>query len=195
MTRFTTSLCLAALLIFGGTHTALASPTSGGDNPPKLSSLHIHYLDQLSLGAGGGFNYGGLGVNVLYYLHPNVAAYGGFGSDFQSGNYSVGLKWRRISGQSWNVNPYMIATYGYNGRLDVSSNRSMTKEFNGFAIGAGLDQRLYKGSPGYFTIGVLMPIRGQAYHDYAEYVQEQGIPSPKPVIPVRLMFGYHLVLR
>ena len=163
--------------------------------PPKLSSRSIYRLDRLSIGLGGGFNYGGVGSNALYYLTRDIAVYGGLGSDFRSLNYSIGVKMRKLTDQSWNVHPYLLATYGFNGRLDVDADPAMTREYTGFSVGVGLDQKLNKRKSGFFTIGLLMPIHGQSYHDHADFVQQSGLGSPKPVIPVRLTFGYKFVLR
>ncbi|MEM9325289.1 MAG: hypothetical protein AAGA85_06525 [Bacteroidota bacterium] len=196
MIRITTYLCFTTLLISMHSNGAFgANNEPRASSPPKLTSVSIFRLDQFSLGIGGGHNYGGLGVNATYYFTPIVGIYSGVGTHFRGANYSVGLKLRKPTNQSWNVNPYFVTTYGFNGRLHVDAAPSMSREFPGFAIGFGIDQKLTNTDLGAFTIGILMPIHGAAYHEYADFVEQSGFVSPRPLIPFRVTFGFQFVLR
>ena len=156
------------------------------DNIPDLQPI-----DVISFGLGIGFDYGGFGANMLLYPQKNIGVFAGVGYAMIGIGYNVGCKLRRAKSEK--ANPYFIAMYGYNTAIGIKDGEQYNKFFYGTTIGVGLDFKLHR--KGYFTMALLLPLRGQEVQDYLNDLKNNhGVTFKNDLIPVGFSFGYRLML-
>ncbi len=94
----------------------LSSQNGFGQNPFQASTP----VDQLSIGIGGGLDYGGFGGNLSYYPLNNVGLFGGVGYALAGVGFNAGVKYRYIPKKpDARVRPFALAMYGYNAAIVV----------------------------------------------------------------------------
>jgi hypothetical protein len=155
-------------------------------------------VDKLSVGIGGGYEYGGIGGNVTYYFTRGLGVFVGAGYPLTGFGYNVGFKLRIVVDQtSATFMPYLVAMYGYNGTIVIPDYQQKNKTFYGATIGAGMDYRPRNSKFGYFSASVYIPFRDIAMKHYAEYLNyTYGITySTGRIFPLSASIGYKFILQ
>jgi hypothetical protein len=153
-------------------------------------------VDKLSVGVGGGYEFGGLGANVIYYFTKALGVFAGAGYPLTGFGYNAGAKLRIVVDQSAGTfMPYVIVMYGYNATIIVPSFPEKNKIFYGLSVGAGVDYRPGNSKFGYLSATVYLPIRSTAVKDYAENLNYfYGIPyATNRIFPLSLSLGYKFI--
>ncbi|MBS1559002.1 MAG: hypothetical protein JST69_09785 [Bacteroidetes bacterium] len=148
--------------------------------------------DKLSFGIGLGLDYGGIGANLMAYPHKNIGLFFGGGYALAGFGYNTGAKIRIIT-QS-RVHPYFIGMYGYNAAFVVSNATQYNKLFYSPTIGFGIDSHSRRSTNGYWSVALMIPLRGSEIDDYISYLKTQGISLKNSLSPVGLSVGYHFVI-
>ncbi|PWA05664.1 hypothetical protein [Flavobacterium psychrotolerans] len=153
-------------------------------------------IDKTTLGIGLGQDYGGFGVNVLYYPVNQLGLFGGVGYAFAGVGYNVGGKFRFISKtHTTKVDPYILAMYGYNAAIAVKNATQYNKLFYGTTFGFGLDFQSKAINKGYWTLALLVPIRSPDVDQYMDDLKENhGIEFKSKLLPIGFSIGYRFKL-
>lgn len=153
--------------------------------------------DVFSLGAGFGFEYGGLGGNLLVYPTKNVGLFAGVGWALADMGYNVGAKVRFFPKKPNSPLTFSaIAMYGYNASVVVYNDKSYNKLFYGPTVGVGLDFKLKPTSKGYWSISLLIPIRSSEVNDYMDDLEDNhGVEFNTRLWPVGTTVGYRFIIK
>jgi len=150
--------------------------------------------DKVTLGLGMGMEYGGFGINLLYYPAENVGVFAGVGTALAGMGYNAGLKVRMLS-DSARVNFYTMAMYGYNASIYIPDAKTYNKVFYGVTFGLGLDTRYNPKKDGYWTFALLMPLRGSDVSDYMkDLTNNHNIEFKNELLPIGISIGYRYFL-
>jgi hypothetical protein len=86
--------------------------------------------------------------------------------------------------------------YGYNAAIKVVDLPDFNKLFYGPTVGMGIDFGPRPGGKGYFSIGLLLPIRSAEVDDYMEELQyNYGVIFENDLPPVGISLSYRFVLK
>lgn len=154
-------------------------------------------IDKITLGAGVGMDYGGIGGNLAYFPHKNIGLFAGVGYDLLGVGYNIGGKVRLVSEEKTTyVMPFVLAMYGYNAVIKVSNADYLNKTFYGINFGAGIDIRPSpKKKKGYFSLALLLPIRSSEVDSYIDSLEKNyGVVFSRKLWPVGFSIGYKLIL-
>jgi hypothetical protein len=168
---------------------------SASFNLQEISSDTIP-VDKFSVGVGGGYEFGGLGANAIYYFTKGLGVFAGAGYPLTGFGYNAGAKLRIVINQSAGTfMPYIIAMYGYNATIIVPNFPEKNKTFYGLSVGAGIDYRPGDSKFGYLSATVYLPIRSTAVKDYAENLNYfYGIPyATSRIFPLSASLGYKFI--
>ena len=154
-------------------------------------------IDQASLGFGMGMDYGGFGVNLLYYPSHSIGVFGGVGYALAGFGYNLGLKGRFFADKKTSgVYPYVLGMYGYYAAVYVKNASQYDKLFYGVTAGAGIDIRPKPGSKGYWSLGLLVPFRSAEVDDYmTDLERNHGVVFENKLPPVGVTIGWRLILQ
>jgi len=151
-------------------------------------------IDKSSFGIGGGFDFGGLGANVLVYPGRNVGLFGGVGYAFGGIGFNAGTKFRLIS-KKHNTDPYTIIMYGYNAAIKVKDASQFNKLFYGPSFGFGLDFHPKQMKRSYYSMALLLPIRSSAVSEYMDDLENNhGVEFENELPPIAFSIGYRFIL-
>lgn len=152
--------------------------------------------DKLSLGIGMGLDYGGFGANIVFYPSTHFGLFFGGGYALNGLGVNGGIKYRFISSRpKARINPYFSAMYGYNTTIVVKNATEYNKTFYRSTVGIGIDFRQRPYRKGYWTIALLVPIRGSKVNDYIDDLKNNhGVEFKNELMPIAISFGYRLVL-
>jgi len=145
--------------------------------------------DNLNLGIGFGFDYGGIGGNLTYYPQKNIGVFFGGGYVIAGFGYNAGLKFRFLP-KHGNITPFLMAMYGYNAAIHVSGSSELDKIFYGPTVGAGCDFGSHIVGKGVFSLAIFVPIRNSEPDDYMNYLQDNGVTFKNKLIPIGFSVGY-----
>jgi hypothetical protein len=173
-------------------------------SPAQDSAAAKYNIDRVSLGVGVGIDYGGIGGNLLLYPLQDVGIFGGAGYAFIGIGYNVGLKLRLAPGdRAPKVVPYLLAMYGYNTAVKVSSSNQngfgsdfgqYNKFFYGPSFGIGLDLYPQHNKAGYWTVDLIVPVRGADVNNYINNLETTDDVSFKnKPFPVLLSVAYRFM--
>jgi len=159
-------------------------------NPIK--EVKIYPKEVISIGAGLGLDYGGLGANLLYYPQKNTGIFIGVGYAVIGTGYNAGVKLRLFPSvkEYANVNPFVTAMYGYHAFLDVTNATQYNKIFYGYTVGLGVDIRRKRGC---WTVAVLFPLKSSEVYNYTNELRlSQGnfINPTNTLYPLMPSIGY-----
>ncbi|HLY68934.1 MAG TPA: hypothetical protein VKR53_04350 [Puia sp.] len=155
-------------------------------------------VDKLAVGIGGGYEYGGIGANVIYFLTKGLGVFAGAGYPLTGFGYNAGFKLRIVVDQSSaTFMPYIVAMYGYNGTIVIPEFQQKNKTFYGATVGAGIDYRPGNSRFGYLSASVYIPFRDITMKEYAEYLNyTYGITySTGRIFPLSASIGYKFILQ
>jgi hypothetical protein len=152
--------------------------------------------DIVNFGPGIGFDYGGIGANIMVYPQKNVGIFFGGGYAVAGFGYNAGVKFRLSPVRPSVVNPYFTAMYGYNAAVAISNSPQFNKLFYGPTLGAGLDIRSRKPvSKGFLSIALMVPIRNSDAQNYIDFLKnEYGASFSSNLLPIGFSIGYKFIL-
>lgn len=159
-------------------------------------SLATNGFDKVSLGAGLGMDFGGLGVNLLVYPQRNIGLFGGIGYAFAGTGYNIGAKIRFVSENTRSkATFYGLAMYGYNAAIAVTNATEFNKLFYGPTLGFGFDYKSHPSKKSYWTFAILLPIRSTAVDDYINDLKDHhSIEFKNELMPIGITMGYRIIL-
>jgi hypothetical protein len=152
--------------------------------------------DIVDFGPGFGFDYGGIGANLMYFPQKNIGIFFGGGYAVADFGYNTGIKLRLSPDRGTVVNPFLTAMYGYNAAVAISGNSQYDKLFYGPTLGLGIDIRPRKpSSKGYLSLTLMIPIRNADAQNYIDYLKNQyGASFTSDMIPIGFSIGYKFIL-
>lgn len=153
-------------------------------------------MDKASIGLGFGMNYGGIGGNFLVYPHRNIGIFGGLGYAIAGVGFNVGTKIRFTSNSpTVKVTPYALIMYGYNAAIEVKGAEELSKMFYGPTVGFGIDFNANRAKKGYWTVAILVPIRGSEVKNYIDDLKNNhGVKLENDLMPIAFSVGYRFVI-
>jgi len=153
-------------------------------------------VDQLSIGIGGGLDYGGFGGNLNYYPINSVGLFGGVGYALAGVGFNAGVKYRYIPKKpDARVRPFALAMYGYNAGIAVLNASQYNKLFYGPTLGAGIDFHRNPQKRGHWSFGLFVPIRSPEVDDYMDRLEnDYGVDIQNPLFPIAISIGYKFII-
>jgi hypothetical protein len=148
--------------------------------------------DNLELGIGFGFDYGGLGGNLTIYPQKNIGVFFGGGYAFAGFGYNAGIKARILSSNpSSQFTPFFMAMYGYNAAVHIANASQYDKIFYGPTFGIGCDIGSHEKGKGSFSLALFVPIRTTNPNDYMDELRDNyGVVFKNKIIPIGFSVGY-----
>jgi len=154
--------------------------------------------DQISLGLGMGFDYGGFGGNLLFYPQQNIGLFAGVGYAIAGTGFNAGIKARLLNKKgNQKLRPYLMAMYGYNAAIAVSGAEQYNKLFYNFSFAVGFD---YCRNPtlkkNFWSFALTIPVRGEEVQEYMDDLKDNhGVEFKNSLPPVGVSIGYHIVFK
>jgi hypothetical protein len=160
------------------------------------STNETYMHDKLSFGLGAGLDFGGFGGNLLFYPQKNVGLFAGAGYAIAGFGYNFGAKIRFVKeDQQPKIAPYITAMYGYNAAIAVTNATDFNKLFYGPSFGAGVDFKSKPEAKGYWTMGLLIPLRSADVDDYMDDLEDNhGVEFKSGLLPIAISVGYRFVI-
>ncbi|GGB18212.1 hypothetical protein [Puia dinghuensis] len=152
--------------------------------------------DKVTLGIGGGQDYGGLGLNLTVYPQKNIGLFAAGGYALAGFGYNVGVKLRLLPNEGVSkVRPFLAAMYGYNAAIAVSDASQYNKLFYGPTVGGGLDIGSLFMHKGYISLAIWVPIRGDDVDNYINNLKTNyGVAFNNHLLPISFSVGYKFIL-
>jgi hypothetical protein len=153
-------------------------------------------LDQLSIGVGGGLDYGGFGGNLCFYPVKSAGVFAGAGYALGGVGLNLGVKYRYIPDKPGaRIHPYAVGMYGYNAAIAVLNVSNFNKLFYGPSLGAGIDLHPKSLKIGYWSFGILVPIRSTDVNEYMEMLErDHGADFQNELFPIGFTVGYKFMI-
>jgi hypothetical protein len=153
-------------------------------------------IDFLTLGFGGGQDFGGIGFNLVIYPHKNIGLFAGAGFMLVDLSYNVGVKLRKFrTKENSKISPFLTVMYGYTSAFRVIGNSSFNKIYYGFTPGIGLDYKKNSNKQNYWSFGLNYPLRSKDEKNYFDYLNGlYGTKSSTPMFPITFSIGYKRIL-
>jgi len=162
----------------------------------QTDSTDARKRDILNFGIGLGFDYGGIGANLMAYPQRNIGIFVSGGFALAGFGYNAGIKLRFPSKKASVVTPALLAMYGYNTAILITNNAQYNKLFYGPSFGAGIDIRSKKpSSEGYLSIAILVPVRNPDVQNYIDMLKNNyGASFANSLLPVTFSVGYKFIM-
>lgn len=158
------------------------------DNTPQT--------EKINLGIGVGFDYGGIGANLLVYPQKNIGIFAGGGYALAGFGYNVGVKGRFFIKDGAAVSPFVTGMYGYHTAIKVQNRTDLNKLYYGPTFGAGIDWLVGRQRKNYLSIALNVPFRNGEEKTYRDYLTNSyGIQFENDFVPVGFSLGYRLRLK
>ncbi len=153
----------------------------------------VSQTDNLALGFGLGLDYGGIGVNFLFYPQKNIGLFAGGGYAIAGFGYNVGAKFRAVSKKPQSITPFAEIMYGYNAAIAVVNAESLNKIFYGMTLGFGLDYKRTPLKKGYWSFALLIPLRGSEVDNYIDDLKKNyTVEMKNQLLPFAISVGYRI---
>lgn len=162
-----------------------------------VNSERATYAKALYVGAGFGFDHGGLGLKASFEPLKHLGLFGGVGYNLAGVAGNGGLIFNILPARK--VTPTLIAMYGYNAVLQIKStgnNGETVKNsamFDGLTFGAGLDVKWGR-QPQKISFSLLVPLRNHAFFDNYNYFKSVGYEFSPDIVPVAASVGWSMNL-
>ena len=152
--------------------------------------------DQVAFGIGLGQPFGFVGGNLLLYPQRNIGLFAGAGYDLLGLGYNVGVKLRFMKAESnAAVNFYLTGMYGYTAVIKVTNGDQYNKTFYATTLGFGLDIHSRTSGRGYWTVGLLFPMKHSEVNDYITMLKNvYNVKFNNDLLPITFTVGYMFVL-
>jgi hypothetical protein len=147
--------------------------------------------NQIYLGMGAGFDYGGIGVKFEYLPVKHFGLFGGFGHNFLGVGYNAGITYKILPDKK--NSPNIIAFYGYNATLQVKGlppGKSLDATSYGITIGINFDVKTKNGDK--LSFGLFVPFRSSKFNK--KYDEASQISDVDELLPFALSVGYNFKL-
>jgi hypothetical protein len=157
-------------------------------------------LDKVSIGAGVGYEYGGIGANAIVYPQKNIGFFGGAGWYYVGFGYNAGVKLRAVlNSPSVEFIPFVEFMYGSNTYVYYKNNGTgydFNKLFYNFTFGGGLDFRPNNSKLGFFTFALYVPLRSPDVRNYKDNRVGAFYPylTPNKLYWLNASIGYKFIL-
>lgn len=164
------------------------SSSNAQDNDPQT--------EKINLGAGVGFDYGGIGANLLVYPQKNIGLFAAGGYALAGFGYNVGIKGRLFIKDEAAVSPFIMGMYGYHTAIKVQNLTDLNKLFYGPTFGAGIDWFAGQQRKNYLSLAITVPIRNGDEKTYRNYLTNNyGVEFKNDFVPVGFSLGYRMRLK
>ncbi|MCX6292182.1 MAG: hypothetical protein NT126_10515 [Bacteroidetes bacterium] len=189
-------ILLSTVFVMLSALTGYSQDTIGKANRLGEKNKALNEIDKASLGIGTGQDYGGLGVSLLIYPDKNIGIFGGAGYAFAGLGFNVGTKLRIVSENSTaKVSPYALIMYGYNAAIAVTNAAIYDKLFYGVTFGLGMDYKSRPAKKGYWSLALLIPVRGPEVRAYMNDLKNNhGVEFKNDLLPVTFSIGYRFII-
>ena len=150
-------------------------------------SANSQRMGDLSVGAGVGLAYGGLGGQINYQIFDEWGLYGGAGSALIGFGYNIGT---RVAVKSNRRDVYFVDfLYGYNATIDYGS---ISKIYYGPSLGGSWSYYTKK-KKSFWNVGLVIPFRSA---DFKEDKDQILISDGVSLIhfPVLVYAGFNILL-
>lgn len=153
-------------------------------------------LDQVSIGIGGGLDYGGFGGNITFYPVKSIGLFAGVGYAFAGAGFNAGVKFRFVPKKPESrVHPFGLVMYGYNAAISVINASQHNKMYFGPTLGGGIDLRSGRSTRGYWSFAILVPIRNPEVFEYMDSLErDYGVEFQIGLLPVGASVGYRFII-
>ena len=190
MNRYRT-ICLLTLIFIGirlnAQDSLLIPAPKYYDAPP----------DKISAGIGVGYEYGGIGANVIAYPQKNIGLFGGVGWYYVGVGYNAGVKLRAfIQAPSLAIIPYVEFMYGTNTYVYYKTNTNYDTLFRNFTFGGGIDIRPNNSKLGFISIALYVPLRSPDIKNYKDKIDHfWAVTGSNKLYWLNFSIGYKFILR
>lgn len=143
----------------------------------------------LYLGAGFGFDHGGLGVKAEFQPTRYVGLFGGLGYNFANAGANGGVIFNILPHKR--VTPVLTAMYGYNAVIKVEYlNGKDHAVCNGLTVGGGVDIKLGRHLDRHkLNVNLLVPFHSADFFRDYNYIRVNG-EIKQDMLPVAISFGW-----
>ena len=155
-------------------------------------------LDKFAAGIGVGYEFGGIGANLIYYPQRNIGIFGGAGYTLVGFGYNAGVKIRYAeTDKALMVDPFIMAMYGYNNTLRYDRNTKFNQTYYNVTLGGGVDFRPGKSKLGYFSLTIYVPFRNPDAKNYNENYVQWFYPTnlSNKQYPLSASIGYRFLIK
>ncbi len=144
----------------------------------------------LYLGAGFGFDHGGIGVKAEYQPVKYVGFFGGFGYNFADVGANGGVIFNMLPDKR--VTPVLTAMYGYNAVIKVEYlDGKDYAVYSGLTVGGGVDIKLGRRLDRHkLNVNLLVPLRNADFFRDYNYIRDNG-EIKQEMLPVAISFGWN----
>jgi len=150
--------------------------------------------DKISIGMGGGLDFGGFGYNLIAYPKKGVGIFGGLGFAVAGIGYNAGIKLLLTKNETKSTVPYLIAMYGYNAAVYLKDYDELNKLFYGYSIGIGVDYQPPRRTDSYWSFAILLPFRSSKLAAYESEIINRFGGNFNYMFPVTISIGTRLIL-
>lgn len=148
--------------------------------------------EMISVSAGIGLEYGGLGLNYIVFPQKNIGVLFAGGINTVGLTYNVGVRLRLIKNENKEkFIPYLTAMYGCNSIIFLRFGSSLNRISYGYSVGIGVESHPKNVKKGYWTFGILYSLRDAEVANYiSELNDKQSMGFRFGCFPVTLSIGY-----
>ncbi|MDR0754315.1 MAG: hypothetical protein LBF04_02890 [Prevotellaceae bacterium] len=144
------------------------------------------------LGLGIGFDYGGIGGKIEYLPTKHFGLFGGLGYNFLSIGWNAGVTYKIQPDKK--VSPNLMVFYGYNAVF--TGNNSYAKRYEmtsyGLTFGVNLDVKVKNGDK--WSFGLFFPLRSSKFKRNYDAIKNDSNLEATEIIPVGISAGYNFKL-
>jgi hypothetical protein len=149
---------------------------------------------KIYLGAGSGFDYGGIGGKIEYLPIKHIGLFGGIGYNLLSVGWNVGVTYKILPDKT--VSPNLMVLYGYNAVFVGTDNYSKQYEMTsyGVSIGANLDIKIVKRGHK-LSVGLFYPFFSDKFNkNQDKAVNDRMLQIYKKAWPIGFSVGFNFLL-
>jgi hypothetical protein len=146
------------------------------------------------IGAGFGFDYGGLGAKVEYLPTPHIGVFGGLGYNLLSVGWNIGATYKILPAKK--VSPNLMVFYGYNAVFIGADSYAKRYESTSYGVTVGLNLDIRTGRKGNkLSIGLFVPFRSSKFKDnYDAAENDSNLEFKNSLLPIGFSIGYNFAL-
>lgn len=157
-----------------------------------MHSASAQENNQVYLGLGLGFDYGGIGAKVEYQPIKNIGVFAGLGYNLLGVGWNVGATYKIMPDKKVSVNPMVF--YGYNGGSMVDGAPEYDMVSYGVTAGVNVDIKMGKRG-NKLSAGLFVPFRSQKFMDnYDAMKQDYRVMLQTELLPIAVGVGYNFKL-
>jgi hypothetical protein len=146
------------------------------------------------LGVGSGFDYGGLiGGKVEYLPVKHLGVFGGFGYNLLSLGWNVGASYKILPNNR--VSPNLMAFYGYNAVIKATDDYAAQYQMTSYGVTFGANLDIMLGNKGNkLSVGFFVPVRSSKFRDNHERAMADTNMTLSALFPIGVSVGYNIRL-